>query len=266
MKLYLDIFFLVNMGMDFWVLALVSFFQNRTVRIKRLILASAMGALLAVFFILSGIPRYPPVFWLLDLAGGALVVRAAFGRTDFAVWMRNAAVFYLASFVLSGALQYLQSAAGIQGKWAFLMLASGAATYGAYRFCSAWKGYFRRQREYVSFSLYYRGRCLRGKGLVDTGNHLSEPFGGQPVSIGSRIFLEELWTEEEPLFCYIPYHAVGTKRGMLPVFQAESLEFDTEAGRRQLKKPWIAVNEDAVSADGEYELILNPDMLRISIN
>ena len=265
MKIYLDIFFLVNMGMNFFVLALLSFFQNQPVRGKRLAAASALGALAAVLWVVLGIPG-GPLSLLSGLLGNALWVRLAFGKSAPSAWIRNTAMFYLASFFLSGALRYLQGTMGIQGKWAFLMPASGAVTYGAFRFFSAWRGQLDRQREYILCTLRYGGRSLKGRGLLDTGNHLAEPFGRQPVTIGSRDFLENLWRGEEPLYRYIPYHTVGTERGMMPAFQAESLELDTKEGRRQLKNPWIAVSEGAVSSEGEYQLILNPDLLRTSID
>ena len=172
MKIYLDIFFLVNMGMNFFVLALLSFFQNQPVRGKRLAAASALGALAAVLWVVLGIPG-GPLSLLSGLLGNALWVRLAFGKSAPSAWIRNTAMFYLASFFLSGALRYLQGTMGIQGKWAFLMPASGAVTYGAFRFFSAWRGQLDRQREYILCTLRYGGKP-EGAGASGHG----KPSGG----------------------------------------------------------------------------------------
>lgn len=96
---------------------------------------------------------------------------------------------------------------------------------------------------------------------MDTGNHLTEPFSRQPVIIGGRDFLTPLFSQEEPVFRYIPYHSIGTESGMIPAFQAECLELEENGRWQRLEKPWIAIYDSYVSADGEYELILHPDMI-----
>lgn len=46
---------------------------------------------------------------------------------------------------------------------------------------------------------------------------------------------------------------------MLPAFRADYIEIELEQGKwRRIDSPWIAVSDDLVSADGEFDLILSP--------
>lgn len=59
----------------------------------------------------------------------------------------------------------------------------------------------------------------------------------------------------------IPYHSVGKKMGMLCAFRAQRLEIECGGDWQFVEDAWVAVCEECVSVDGEYEMILHPDML-----
>ncbi len=260
MKIYLDIFFLINTGLNFSVFMLESFFQNRQIKLIRLLLASLSGALAALFYLLLGIRRNywltMPFFFMVSV----ILVRIAFGKTTPRAWVRNVVIYYISAFILSGLLQYFQSAFHMQGSMVFLLAGTGIVLYTAYRIVPAGRMRWNYQKNMVSVSLTYRGKCIQGKGLIDTGNQLQEPFSKEPVMVGSKLFLQDLWENEKPVYRYIPYHTIGKETGMIPAFRADILEIIDEKEKKEILEPWIAVNDSYVSADGEYELILNPDI------
>lgn len=267
MKIYLDVFFLVNAGMNFAVFMAEGLFQGRRVNLPRILAASVLGALLAVLFLISGIHRYRILSVLLYAAGSAMLVRLAFGKTTVRAFGMNFFLYYAASFVLSGILQYVQGILGGQGKLVFLLLGTGGALCLLHRLLPFIKRYGRRNASYIQVRLWYQGRSIRGRGLLDTGNQLTEPFSGEPVVIGSLDFVTPLFGKKTPLFRYIPYHAIGTEHGTLRVFQAECLELQGD-GRiwEKREKPWVAVYDNPVSADGEYQMILHPDLAQQILN
>lgn len=262
MKIYLDIFFLVNTAVNFVVLMAESFFQKRRIRLIRLLAASLLGGFLAIVFLVSGIHKYIVLSAVLYGAGCAVLVRTAFGKTTVRSWMKNFVLYYLSSFFLSGILQYLQGVFRIQGCLFFVLLVSGGCLYLLYRFLPYIRKYEERDAAYIPVRLSHRGKKVQGKGLLDTGNHLTEPFSGEPVIIGEMDFISPLFEREIPLFRYIPFHAIGTESGTLRAFQAEYLEMQSADGIWKRKdKPWIAIYENRISADGEYEMILHPDIV-----
>ena len=262
MKIYLDVFFLVNTGMNFSVLVMESFFQKNRIRLLRLLGAAALGGFLVTLFVISGIHRFRLPSLLVYAAGSAGLVRFAFGRTTVRTWGRNFILFYVTSFLFSGVLQYIQSVTRQQGNLILILSGTGAVLYAVYRFLPALRRGERKKALYLPVRLQHGGKKVQGSGLLDTGNHLTEPFSGRPVAISGMDFVTPLFAGEEPLFRYIPYHAIGTEHGTLRAFQAECLELRGEDGMwSRIERPWIAINDNPVSADGEYEIILHPDLV-----
>lgn len=263
MKIYLDIFFLVNVGMNFCVFVMESFFQKRRIHLFRLLGTSVLGGVFITIFLISGIHRYRLLSFLAYGAGSAVLVRLAFGRTTVHTWGRNFILYYFTSFLLSGVLQYIQSIIGKQGSLLLILSGTGAALYLLYYFLPSFRKYEDRTALYIPVRLWYKGRRIQGKGLLDTGNQLTEPFSGKPVVISGRDFVTPLFDKEAPLFRTIPFHAIGTEHGTLQVFQAECLEIRAADGLwRQTEEPWVAIYNNQVSADGEYEMILHPDLVQ----
>lgn len=263
MKVYLDIFFLVNTGMDFVVLMMESFFQKKKIRLWRLFLAAMAGAGVSTGFLIFGVRRYVWLMLLLYLVGSIGILWIAFGRTTAGAFIRNLVFFYIAAFLLAGILMQMQSVLGIRGSSFFLLTGSAVTLAAARRMIPAGRRWREKTEQYYPVSVFYGGKSVHGNALLDTGNHLTEPFSRRPVTIGEKKFIEPLFAgEERPVVRYIPFRSVGKKSGMLPAFQAEYIEIKGQGGVRcREKKPWIAVCENDVSVDGEYELILHPDML-----
>ncbi len=261
MKVYLDIFFLVNLGMNFVVLMLESFIQKRRIRPARLIAAAAAGAALSVALVVLHVHRQLWLLIILYLAGSIGILRIAFGKTTKSALLRNLLVFYVCAFVLAGILLSLQNLPGVRGNAAALLFLAGAALFLVYRLLPLKNQIEQKTGQYYDVRLYCGGKRVCGVGFLDTGNQLREPFSRKPVLIGEKKFLMPL-LEEDRVFRYIPFHSLGNDTGMIPAFQSEYIEIKGKNGiwHRQ-DKPWIALCDSYISADGEYEIILHPDML-----
>lgn len=262
MKIYLDIFFLVNAMMNLSVLTVQSLLQRKYVSIGRRILASLAGACLALCLLLTRVHRHPLLFAALYLAGSLLVVGIAFGKNRVSSLVKNLVFFYLSAIILAGFLYQLQVLTGGAGRFLYIFAGTVVMLCLICRFLPRAERWKRRRRSYFSVRITYQGRTVRGDGLLDSGNHLTEPFSGEPVAVAQKSFLTPLWKGGElPLFRYIPFRTIGTRDGMIPVFRCAGLELLSREGDWQsLGDPWIAVCEHEVSSDGEYEIILHPDM------
>lgn len=265
MKIYLDIFFLVNTAMNFVILMLESFFQNRRIYVRKLLLASLAGAVFALILLVTGIHRHILFLLLFYLAGSIFIVRLAFGKTTAGALVRNVVLFYCAAFVLAGLLEQLQNVFHKEGSLVLLLMGAGGILVFVYRISPWGRRWKEMSRRYYPVRLIYCGKKISGKGLLDTGNHLMEPISHRPVMIGEKKFLTPLLkTEPIPVMRYIPYHSIGKERGILAAFCADVLEIQDDGGAWHCqKKTWIAISENHLSADGEYELILHPDITNI---
>ena len=54
----------------------------------------------------------------------------------------------------------------------------------------------------------------------------------------------------------IPFHSIGTERGMLDAYEIEEIQLEEETGRRRLKQVMIAVCRERVSGRKKYQMIL----------
>lgn len=262
MKIYLDIFFLINMGMNFVILLTESFFCQRTVRVRRLFASSVMGASIACVMLVLGVHRIMPLVILCYLAASILLIRTAFGKTTPGALVRNVVMFYVVAFVIAGMLVQLQQVFHVP-LTGIRMLAIMSLVLLVLRWFLP-----RLQRRQDQISRYYRvklhydGGQIEGNALLDTGNCLYDPISHKPVMIGNAMFVKRLWKREtEPVMRVIPFHSVGKNSGLLQAFQAETLEVQTGETWTCIDKPWVAVCDKYVSVDGEYEVILHPDML-----
>ena len=108
--------------------------------------------------------------------------------------------------------------------------------------------------------LFWEGRRVTLTALIDTGNSLTDPFTGDPVSILERAAAEELFQGRMPdALRYIPYRSVGRKAGVLPAVRLEKLCI-YERGPRWITGPLVGISGDAVSSDGTYRMLIHPDL------
>lgn len=263
MKLYLDIFFLVNACMNFIVLISECLLQKRKIRLGRIAATSLVGAAMSLGMVVGHIHTYKIVFFLLYFLAVFLLIYMAFGKTSWRAFLGNVIAFYVLSGILASAVMQLWNLAGQSGGILLLLLA-GAFFLGAlYRFLP----FFHRRRgeysRYYRVRLIYRERALCGIALLDTGNQLVEPFGHEPVSVGDGDFLAALFGDkEEPLFRYIPFHSLGNEGAMTKAFRLDAMLVEGD-GKKQwrIEKPWMAIASNKLSADQEYQIILHPDMI-----
>ncbi len=125
-----------------------------------------------------------------------------------------------------------------------------------------------RQKLYYPVILYCDGKEYPMKALVDTGNGLIEPISKKAVSLVGMDYFERQWEKEgkrrefQPVrFRAIPYHAVGTKKGILHGYEMDRLIIFTDERKVEILKPMIGISEHAVGNRGTYQMILQPQLL-----
>lgn len=262
MKLYVDIFFAINVGMNLVVFLLETFFQKKKVKFLRLLLTSILGGGMAILFVLSGIHQIPMISIPIYLLGSMVLVRVAFGKTTLGGFIRNLLIYYTVGFIINGLLTQMQAVLGelpILGIFLALIL----LLWFVRRLVPMGEKWQEDVSHIFTVRLVYGGRRFCTSGLLDTGNQLVDPFSKQPVAICMRKDAESLFfQEEQPILRNIPFHSVGAIGGFLPAFQADYLEVKLKDGTwHRVNMPWIAMSDNFLSADGDYEIILHPQMI-----
>lgn len=263
MKIYLDVFFLVNACMNFIVLTAECMFQRQRIRLRRILLASSAGAVIAIGMIVSGIHTYKLLFFLLYLLAVFLVVYMAFGKTTWRAFAGNVTAYYVMSAILASIIMQLQNITGQSGRISLLLLGSAVLCGLLHWLLPCFNKRKTDCNQYYRVHLFYNGKNICGTALLDTGNQLSDPFGHEPVSIGEKKFLEPLFAGDgNPMLRYIPFHTIGSESSVIAVFRLDAMIIEGD-GKKQwrLEKPWMALALKKLSVNREYQIILHPDMI-----
>lgn len=103
------------------------------------------------------------------------------------------------------------------------------------------------------------GRQYVFEALADSGNSLKEPLTGRPVNLMGKTAAMKLEGGIPPeRFVTVPYHAVGTEKGMLNGFRTDEIQF----GGRVYKKSVIAFYEEDFE---DFEVLLSREVLNEEI-
>lgn len=100
-------------------------------------------------------------------------------------------------------------------------------------------------------------------GLLDTGNHLTEPITGRPVSIldwqeAERMQRFRQIQEEKNGYLYIPYHTIGTEKGWMMGIVIDEMVIRYQGKEIRTAHPVLAVSRQQLSPRGRYQMIVHP--------
>lgn len=166
-------------------------------------------------------------------------------------------LLYAGGFLLGGILESLQQYVTIGSLFLVVAIGGYYVALGIWNFIS----YIQKWNRYrCEVDLYLGEKRCKVLGIIDTGNHLRDPFTDQPVSVldcrAAKQFLEKEAVEE---IRYIPYQSIGKQNGVLMAFRIDKMcvHGDEECW---IEKPLIGVSEEIISQKGTYEMILNPNL------
>lgn len=275
--LYLDSFFLMNAGMNLWLLFLVRSFLKLRARPMGMLAAAAAGAAgscVAVAVALglwqagAGWDRIPLAARGIRLAGwglglGWLMIRMAFGRAGWRESLKRLAVLWMAAAFTGGLLSagYGYGAIGhggiqIRDLPVFVAAVAGISFVAA----GCWnlvQGRLCEKRSLCEVVLSEGGRTIRIQALWDTGNQLFEPYTHQPVHVITRSACQRLCGQVSGGIL-IPFQAVGTRSGLLQAVRVSQMDVIREGmAVKHYEHPWLALSEEELSPQGRYEMLLH---------
>lgn len=262
-ELYIDSLFLVNFVMNLYLLLLVNHFSKCSATRLRMITAAAAGALgYCIAIIIPGVPA------MIKLVAGTGIVcvgmiRIAFRPSALKAFARLTENLIGTSFLFGGVFLFLLNRGG--GIGTGMVSLAGIMGTGGIIFLFA--GYLIERRrkcrsDFCKVTLIDGESCITVQALIDSGNGLSEPISGKPVSIVDKSVMQEIWTVSEPRgFRVIPYHSVGCPRGIMEGYLIPEAVIELEGIRHKLKDIYVGVSGEDIASDASYRMILNPKLL-----
>lgn len=252
-RVYVELLFLDNFLLDFFLLCCCSRLSEQRVRPLRVTAGAAIGGvysvLAALLPLLCGLAAKLPAAALLCLPLGA---------RPFRLYLRRVGFFLLAGFLLGGVLFCLRCAYPAAGALPRRLFFAGLCLFCLLYELLLRQAYPRPQRAYaLCFSLYGRRFCLRA--FLDTGNGLCDAGGGSVIVVRREAVLSRLRPEEAaalldparaPLpVCAFPC-ATAAGESVLPAFAPADLTL-RDGTRTYRAKAYLALGELSPAAPGE---------------
>ena len=278
-EFYIDVFFVVNLFMDILVLCLTNRILRGSAKPWRALLGALAGAL--------GISLF---FWLSKEINTVNILIFSIGMSFAMVWLdcrpcrgKELLAGVLAcwgiSFLLGGLLYALPPRAG-KGILIFFTI-----TFTAYWILNTGIRLFKYLKGKAVLRcrviLETGGQKIELKGLLDTGNCLTDTDTGKPVCVMEKSrfsgMLEKKQQDALESFCamedfgegdaenlkprFLIYTALGCERGLLPVVTADRLVIFWEGKKICLSQAAIGLSDAPLSPYGKFEIIISHKIL-----
>lgn len=277
-EVYLDVLFVLNVMMDYFLLRLVGRLLQISVRPVRSFLGACMGAAGVCLLTI-----YPLTSWMNMILAyfviNTFMVRFGCNLKKMKDLIWGSIFLYGVGFLMGGLMELLRRITGTEGVRNFLMISSVSylILWGS---LTAYKGFRKQMEKTFRFQLYVNGRCREGTALLDTGNSLRDTISKKPVCIGGMQLLEGMLTEEmiqglkafskgaDAQICFeklnphfIPFTSLGCAGGLALAVTMDYLCLENQKVHKVIIRPVIAFSGENNSFSGDYQMILHPNLV-----
>lgn len=263
-ELYADSLLLLNFVMNLYLLILVDRSTLRTASGRKLLLGAVFGA---VCYFLPFIWDVTPVLKLSVgfLGGTAGMLFLAFPVKGFRMFLKLLKYLTLYSVGMGGGMLLLlrvMGRLGIPSGRILVLMGTGGILFLFLRRFSVGQG---QENCVCRATLVCGGNRLTVNALIDSGNSLTEPVSGKPVSVVDEKVFRSVWLNEPTGFRAIPYHSIGKKHGILQGYLLPELQLEVDGVERGFYEVYVAVSREQISDDAgadSVKMIINPLLLK----
>lgn len=261
---YIDILITVNIFIDFFILVCTKGFLHIKASLKRLILGSVIGGALSLAALLPRIPTGINI--ILDIAFAALIIFAAFGKTNLKGFIKRTVVYFSISFSFCGIMIFIYTSFKPKGMEIYnnivyfnispvvLIILTLACYYILKLIKRLTKGVCGSCICNVELELCENAFTFCAK--VDTGCNVKEPFSGNYVIVVEKSLLDELACDKNS-FRLIPFESLGGN-GILKGIKAGRVVIDKTEIPNDI---YIGICENVLKGDVKalvpYEIVKN---------
>lgn len=281
-EFYLDVFFVVNLILDFLVLCLTNQMLRGTANPGRAFLGAGIGAagMCGIVVTLNGQTVFLILFYLI-LA--AIMVWTGCKVQTVRRFLTAMSLFLGGNFLMGGLLSVLPHQIR-KSVFSFLAITITAywMLYIGIRLCK----YLKRKRELCcEVGIALSGKEINVKGLYDTGNCLYDRATGKSVCVMEKDSFFQLLTEKQQRFLenfcamnmaeeklaeeeaaffrglnprFLPYTSVGCQKGLLPVVTVDKLIVREQEEERKILHAAVGISYTKLSEKGRFQAIISP--------
>lgn len=291
---YIDLIFLVNVVMDFVILFVLKELLKEQASIQRLSIAAAIASFGSCITIVISVPAFVR-FLFLYVVVSSVVLKIAFRIKGIRDFLIKLAGFFGIAFFLDGFLNFLYYRLRAEEYYKKLFAHTVfqgvpiiylVAGIGGILLLSPFMSFICTQiREKILLlrhvEMKNQGRCVKGIGLLDTGNMLFDPLSGEPVMIAEFSWIKELFTVKQQLALVsymkmnqrlqfkddseseimkirmIPFHSMGEDKGMLVAVRLDSILIGAKSDGKCLENVLIGLYPGKLSEHEKYQVILH---------
>ena len=278
--IYMDVFFMVNLIMDTILLKLAAFYIQPHTTLIRCIAGGMAGSLLTCLSLFLSYDNMLLHMLTTYVFTAMLMVFVTFGKCSLKRLLKRTGGLYLVTVLLGGIMNlvydYTYFGYVLHGMFSAVynnpvnMVRMLMFTGISYILLNSILRLVKKKsgNQFVQVTLVLKGRDIKLKALIDSGNSLTDPYYGKPVHIAEYEALQRILEGVDihrEKYRLVPFHSLGKKNGMVEVIEFEELTVsetdgtgdDKEPILYQEKKPAIGLYHARLSGDRKYEMLLH---------
>ena len=264
---YVDVLVTVNIFTDFFLLLCVKKFLNIRAKLIRVILGSLIGGILSLTALLPQIPVGLNI--LVDIIFAAVIVFAAFGRTEIKNYIKRVAVYFGISFFFCGIMIFVYTAFKPKGMAIYndvvyfdispvlLIILTLICYYILWLFKRLTKGDI--SKSVCDVAVEANGIKVEFRAVADTGCTVKEPFSSNYVIIAEKELISNL-TFDNGKVRIIPFDSLGGK-GILKGYKPDGVTVNGKV----IQNVYIGICENVIKSEIKaivpYELVKNCEVI-----
>lgn len=102
------------------------------------------------------------------------------------------------------------------------------------------------------------------RGIIDTGNQLTDIYAGKPVSVMDKSYFEKVLSQINDYgrlkYHLIPYRTIGNNEGMIEIITSDYMYISNKNKTKAYKGALIGLSDRKVSERGDYQALINGQM------
>lgn len=244
MKIYIDLFFLFNIIMDYIIITSISILLKRKSSIWRIVIASTLGGLSSLFMF-TNINKF-----VIEIVSVILMVLIAFKYVDVRYTIKNIFYMYLLSTLLGGII-YLFNIRVTSNPFITYVIIIIISIEVMVLYVKENKSMRNNYNNYYDVDICFKdGGKLNLVGFMDTGNNLYDPYKKRPIILVSSKY------KRDDNYILVPYYTAGGD-GLLKCIRVDKVIVNGSSYKNVL----VGFSDSPRLIDG-VDVILHKDIVK----
>ena len=246
MTIYVDLVFLINFIMDFYILSGVKFLLKLDTKLVRIILGSLIGSF-SLFFLFFSLSTF--ILNLLKIIISVIMVIVTFGKYNF---FNRLFYVYIVSIFLGGSIYLINDSLGYEVS-SFIFINNGYSVnliilliiipFIIFMYVREFLKLRKRINTIYNVVVKFKNKEIKLEGFLDTGNKLVDPYLNRPIVLLNKKYI----SLRDKKVLYVPFESLNNN-GLLKCIIPEYILIDG----KMYDKVLVGISENL-----EFDCILN---------